>query len=411
MNLERRPSSPTDTTTSPCKTELLQVREVEGPKQVDAQHLLSTVALPTYSEPSESALHRLAIHDATRAIFTDRKEQEGAWRKEVVPAEVAGLSRDISIYRANRKGDFVTHKHHGDAKTFCPPMWYDLGIGSGACGLGCRACFLMLTFRSMRDPLAPLVYENVEDFWKASQKWLKAPDRRKQHTMGLGIDRSDSLLYEGVTGHAQNLIKIFSDPDKNPLGNYLILLTKSKNVHYLEGLPTKNVAVTFSLNPEPIADLWEGKWPDTLERITPPIDDRLKACLEAQTYGFEVRWRIDPILYPPGWETTYDDFFRQAASWGIKPRYITLGTYREKNSQLDLWREKWGLPAMEWEPPNLVKAGTHYHLPAEERASIYRKVAQLALKHLPDSKISLCKETTDVRKALSLCNADCNCLS
>ena len=38
-------------------------------------------------------------------------------------------------------------------------------------------------------------------------------------------------------------------------------MTKSTNVGYLEGLPTRNVAVTFSLNPESIADLWEGKWP------------------------------------------------------------------------------------------------------------------------------------------------------
>ena len=121
-------------------------------------------------------------------------------------------------------------------------------------------------------------------------------------------------------------------------------------MHYLEGLPTANVAVTFSLNPEPIADLWEGKWPDTLERITPPIQDRLEACLRAQRMGFETRWRIDPILYPPGWETMYDEFFAGAAALGLRPRYVTLGTYREKSHQLDTWREKWGLPPMEWEP-------------------------------------------------------------
>ncbi len=239
------------------------------------------------------------------------------------------------------------------------------------------------------------------------RKWLVDPGRRRQHTLGLGIDRSDSLLYEGVTHHAQNLIPMFADPDMNPNQNYLILLTKSKNVQYLEGLPTTNVAVTFSLNPEPIADLWEGKWPDTLERITPSISDRFDACLRAQQMGFEVRWRIDPILYPPGWERDYEDFFREAKALGLNPRYVTLGTYREKNAQLDLWREKWGLPAAEWEPDELVKVGTHYHVPADCRIKVYRTVAAISRKY---SRVSLCKETHDVRKALQLCNADCNCL-
>jgi DNA repair photolyase len=379
--------------------------ESTSPKLQD--NLNNNVIAHKVARPSD----QVTRHQETASISTLKKEQRGEWIKETIPAEVVGLSRNVTIYRADRSGAYITHKYHGDKNTFCPPMWYDLGIGSGACGLGCRACFLMLTFRSMRDPLAPVIYKNVEKFWSASERWLRSPDRKRQHTLGLGIDRSDSLLYEGVTGHAQNLIKIFSDPEKNPLKNYLVLLTKSKNVHYLERLPTDNVAVTFSLNPEAIADLWEGKWPDTNERITPSIDDRLKACLEAQSYGFEVRWRIDPILYPPGWQALYEDFFKQAASWGIRPRYVTLGTYREKNNQLDLWREKWGLPPMEWEPGELQKAGTHFHLPAAERREIYRTVAQMIAKYLPDARVSLCKETTDVRKALDMCNADCNCLS
>ncbi len=89
--------------------------------------------------------------------------------------------------------------------------------------------------------------------------------------LGLGIDCSDSLLYEGETGLARRLIPLFTSKKTNPFGRKLILLTKSINVHYLEGLPITNILVTFSLNPELIADLWEGKWNDGL-RITPPIE-------------------------------------------------------------------------------------------------------------------------------------------
>jgi len=228
--------------------------------------------------------------------------------------------------------------------------------------------------------------------------------------MGLGIDRSDSLLYEGITGHARHLIPVFANAEQNPKGNLLVLATKSTNVGYLAGLPTVNVAVTFSLSPEPIADLWEGKWPDTLERITPPISARLAACLQAQHWGFETRWRLDPILTPPGWLAAYQEFLAEAAGMGLRPAKITLGTYREKNPQLDTWRENWGLPAMECEPKNMVKAGTHFHLPDTERLLIYDTVANLCRKYFPGSKIALCKETHQVRRQAKLCNADCNCL-
>ena len=352
--------------------------------------------------------HLLGTRPKSKLI--ERNALGGLWQREVVPAAIVGTARDVTIYRAARKSDFIKFAWHGDKETFCPPAWSDLAIGSGACGFGCRCCFLMLTFRSMRDPLAPLIYSNVEDFAAAVRDWLSDPQRRRQHTLGLGIDCSDSLLYEGITGHARRLIPMFANPKINPTGNRLILLTKSKNTQYLEGLPTSNVAVTFSLNPEPIADLWEGWWPDTLERITPPIAERLAACLHAQRMGFEVRWRIDPILTPPAWERAYDGFFAEAAGMGIRPRYVTFGTYREKTPLLDTWREKWGLPAMEWEPSAVAKEGTHLHVPESDRVKVYEVVRDLCREHLPDSRVSLCKETHAVRKQLRMCNADCNCL-
>jgi hypothetical protein len=296
---------------------------------------------------------------------------------------------------------------------------YDLQTGTGnfvaGDGILVHNCFLMLTHRIRRDPMRHLLYDNVQDFVFATEKWLKDPARRRQHTLGVGIDRSDSLLYEGVTGHVRSLAPLFGGEAHNPAGNKLVLLTKSANTGYLAEIAPEqrgNIVVTFSLNPEPVADLWEGKWPDTGERITPSIARRLQAVRDAQDLGFEVRVRVDPILTPDGWQDLYAAFIAQVKAMGITFTYWTLGTYREKNHQLDGWRQRWGLPAMEWQPgeEELVQDGTHRHLPASRRIEIYTTVRDLIKREFALARVSLCKETHDVRRRLALCNADCNCL-
>ncbi len=122
--------------------------------------------------------------------------------------------------------------------------------------------------------------------------------------------------------------------------------------------------------------------------------------------------RVDPILTPDSWEEHYSSFVLDIKRAGINFRFWTLGTYREKNTQLDAWRERWGLPPMEWQPSDneLVKDGTHRHLPEQRRIDIYRKMVNIIRQEFPRARISLCKETHTVRKEVALCNADCNCL-
>jgi DNA repair photolyase len=208
---------------------------------------------------------------------------------------------------------------------------------------------------------------------------------------------------------------LFANPSINILGSRLILLTKSINTHYLEEIPPrqrKNIVVTFSLNPESIADLWEGKYPDTGERITPSISQRLVAARHAMELGFEIRIRVDPILTPEYWEETYRSFYAEIKAMGVNFAYWTLGTYREKNNQLDAWRERWGLTAMEWLPgeSELTRDGTHLHIPEQQRMEIYGKTRRFIQLEFPNAKVSLCKETHRLRKMMALCNDDCNCL-
>lgn len=347
--------------------------------------------------------------------FVEERLISGAWYEQAIPAEIVGLDHPLTVCRAPRKTNLITHDWYGDKKTFCPPMWWDLAIGSGPCGLGCRACFLMLTHRIKRDPLRHLLYDNLDDFEQATEKWLQHPKRHHRHTLGVGIDRSDSLLYEGVVGHVRRLAPLFGNLNINRNGNKLILLTKSANMHYLAEIQQKDrsqVIVSLSLNPESIANLWEGKWPGTDKRITPSISRRLEAARYAQDMGFQIRARIDPILTPKGWAEQYVAFVADIKRRGLNFHSWTLGTYREKSSQLDAWRERWGLPPMEWQPSeqDLVKDGTHWHLSPECRAQIYQSVRDAIQSEFPQARIGLCKESHTIRRELSLCNDHCNCL-
>jgi len=347
------------------------------------------------------------MSDRSVTWWVEERIAKGEWREVRLSPEVTGISQEISILETQRKSPFIKHwrmstEHH--RTTFCPPIWYDLAIGSGACGLQCRACFLMLTHRIRRDPRRHLIYTNYEDMEREVRRWLLAPKRRTFETLGLGIDCSDSLLYDRYTAISQWIVPLFGDPATNPRGCILILLTKSTNVDQLEHLPHNGkVVVSFSLSPQTIADLWEG--------ITPLVAHRLEAGFKVQAWGYRYRWRIDPILTPCGWEDAYHAFFEKAYRDGHQPEYITLGTYRERNNQLLVWAAKWGLSPMGWMPDKLQKNGSHWHVPEEVRYTIYSTVSsQIKALWQQDVRISLCKETHAIRQSLELHNASCNCL-
>jgi DNA repair photolyase len=355
----------------------------------------------------KTLLNRVLMMEKPVEWWVEDQIANGTWREVRLAPRITGLKQEITVLETERKSSFIKpwrmrREHH--KTTFCPPIWYDLAIGSGPCGLQCRACFLMLTHRIRRDPRRHLIYNNYADMKRQVCRWLLDTKRRPSETLGLGIDCSDSLLYDLYTGISQWIVPLFGAPETNPKGCLLILLTKSTNVDQLEHLPHNGrVVVSFSLSPQSIADLWEG--------ITPPMARRLEAGLKVQEWGYRYRWRLDPILTPPGWEDTYNEFFEQTFGDGHCPEYITLGTYREKSNQLLAWAARWGLPPMEWVPDELVESGSHRHVSERSRARIYEQMRKQIVWMWDDSvTVSVCKETHSIRKALGLCHAHCNCL-
>lgn len=362
----------------------------------------------------EGGLRKKAMVDTGVAEYVEKQIAAGRWREEVLAPEVTGLARPVTVLRGRRKGNFIMHSQHGDETTLCPDHWSDLACGSGCCSIQCRACFLILTHRAFKDPHRHLLYDNVAELCAAARAWLLAPQRRRAEVLGIGIDRSDSLLYEGLVPYVRELAPVFGDPAQNPHGCRMVLLTKTANSRYLAEVAPEHrpyIIATFSLNPQRIADLWEGQWPDG-GRIPPPIATRIVAARYAQDLGYEVRLRVDPILWPEGWAGWYAEFVAQVAAAGLQPTLWTLGSYREKNAQLDLWREKWGLPPLGWEPPRaeFIQDGTHQRIPPEQRVALYRTVGAAIRQQFPQARLGLCKETKAVWDELGWRPRLCNCM-
>ena len=147
--------------------------------------------------------------------------------------------------------------------------------------------------------------------------------------------------------------------------------------------------------------------------MTPSIDNRLAASLRAQDMGFEIRWRVDPIMPVEGWRDIYGLFFNEAAEAGHAPTRITLGTYRETQPSLHKFTGGWGLPRMEWAPTGLEKDGMHYHMSATQRIEIYRALAaSISSAWHGRSRVpivALCKEPNAVRMEVGLDHDMCNC--
>jgi len=153
--------------------------------------------------------------------FVDQQIALGTWRPVELSPAVTGLPCTVTILEARRRSSFVKPWRMTAAEhrvTFCPPVWADLAIGSGACGYLCRECFLLLTHRIRRDPHRHLIYVNTDEMEAEVRAWLLSSERRPFHTLGLGIDCSDSLLYERHTGNARRFIPIFAIPGVIPRG-------------------------------------------------------------------------------------------------------------------------------------------------------------------------------------------------
>jgi len=306
-------------------------------------------------------------------------------------------------------GHRISRFSTGRLDIYCPGF-FTLHWARG-CPFSCSYCYLRRTFRRLPDGKAPKVYDHAEVL-RHLDKFLRAEELPGED---LGLrpavlnagELTDSLAHRGTDQVLLNqVVGLFTDPDRNPKGRILLLLTKvgstarflDLDAHvYEEGLDRVIFSETLN-SPQFVEDFEKG---------TPSIEKRLQVLGEAKSQGWRVRVRLDPV-----WKYDYDWVCSRLRE--LHPELVTLGSWRfypqdrswfvedgperTRQAREDVWSA-------------LGDRGPDGRLRPPGRLRWFEDIADL----LPGIRVGLCKETMDVFSAFSdFCRRDsflsCNCL-
>ena len=269
----------------------------------------------------------------------------------------------------------------------CGPFW-EIRWAYG-CPLNCSYCYLRGTTRGRMKPSYVRIEETLRCIREAFQK-IKEPQIFNSGEL------CDSLMNPPLMAE---IVDLFERQTKHKI--YLLSKFGTSNIGFLLEKPRKQVICGWSINSEPVAKKWETAAARPAERI--------EASSLVWEAGYDTRIRIDPIFPIENWMKHYgrliDVIF--SAFW---PNRIILGTPR------GLWKtihyaEKANID-MSW--ANFFKENTGWgkKLSFESRKDIYsffyEKIKSIGY---PLHKVSICKETTEMWKALGLNYKlkTCNC--
>lgn len=305
--------------------------------------------------------------------------------RELKHPEMMGTTREVeSTWEGN---GIVSLFHKTPPDIACGKFW-ELRWAYG-CPLDCSYCYLRGTMRGKMKPRYVQIEHVLEALDEAFHKILTPV------TFNTG-ELADSLMNPPVMSR---IVQKFEEQTKHKI----FLLTKfgKNNARFLIENPRSQVICGWSINAPAVASRWET--------IAPHPDFRIEAAKLVKEAGYDTRIRIDPIFPIKNWEDHYVDLIQRILS-NLTPTRITLGTPR------GLWKTinfaKKAKINMAWTDFFVEDTSWGKKLSFFQRKRIYEFMFdQLEVEGYPSSRISICKETTEMWRALKLDykSLTCNC--
>ena len=181
----------------------------------------------------------------------------------------------------------------------------------------------------------------------------------------------------------------------------VLFLSKMTDVqHFLENEWQKNAILSWSINAVAIANRFEKRMPDPMERI--------KAAKLVSDAGYTVRVRLDPMVPVEDWPRHYGDIIGSVCE-NFKPERVTLGTLRGLASTIAASKDR------EW-VKYLTESSNWGRKPSLETRLAMYSFAIESFRKRGIRKIAVCKDTKQIwnvlktKYGLDYHKMMCNCL-
>ena len=322
--------------------------------------------------------------------------------------DLKGIDKSIIAYFDKTPEDIVC------------PAFHQLKWANG-CMFSCAWCYLQGTFRYPQykkhgSHPQPVVKERTR-VEGALRKFLdRAKENPKENYLLNSGELSDSLIMTedyilpeiiaNIDDWPEN-VKVLFLTKSNKDFDRILSLTESTYTGPYRGITERlkdRIIMSWSINAYEVANKWEKGAPQVVERIT--------AASYWQDRGFTVRFRIDPIVPLPYWQHKYfhliDEIFSMMDPKDIDR--ITLGTLRGLQSTINASQE------LSWTSYLNTEESTPwgYKMHEAKRIEVYDEIMEYLIREYDyeqsDHKLGICKETQEVRHAVSVSTtAKCNC--
>lgn len=307
--------------------------------------------------------------------------------------EKVRAERNVLLLR-DRKSSFIEQFKHPIGRC---AKFYKL-TAYNSCNFWCEYCYLYLTFRTQPVSTHFINYEKMYDEI-VKFDGLDIPEPLRVLNLG---ELGDPLAVDYITGFAKQIIPFMSE---HAPGTRLLFLTKSDCVDDILSLDHGGQSIiSFSVNTDTVFQ--------QLEHRTASPEARLIAAAKAQKAGYEVRLRIDPVIFYSTWEEDYIALVDRIFEF-VRPTRITIGEYRPSNGLANHISARFPESVLLKVNKSLVKEGKKLRYPGNLRIKMFRTIIAAIKKYGSDIDIALCKEQPEIWKALDLNirGLKCNCLS
>ena len=249
------------------------------------------------------------------------------------------------------------------------------------CMYDCSYCFLQDFLNN--NPLL-VAYVNIEDLLKELDQ-IFSTHSDKIFRVGTG-ELTDSLALDQVIPYSQQLIPFFNKRENAVLE----FKTKSNCVkNLLNQSSTKNIIVSWSLNPQVIID--------QEEKGTPNLEKRLEAARLCAEKGYKIGIHIDPIIIFPDWEKAYHSLIKKIFELLLPSQieWISLGSFRYRKSLKKIINQRHKNTRLFTGEHIASKDGKYRYL-RSLRNEVYENLRQLLKNFSANLNVYMCMETKEI---------------